>query len=272
MPRTRIERNISYDDERELYYVTLNFGKDESGKQVKSTKTFKNKLDARRALRENETAKDRGAVTMPSSVTLSQWLDYWMEAIIGPGRADTTYYAYGQIIENHIKPALGGIRLQSLTPQHLQTYYVNTAKTKGLSSNTIRKHHDLLKSALHRAVMQDMISVNPADKVEPPRVVRPEPHYYGPFELQQLLQLDMDNWLRVTVNLAGYLGLRREEICGLRWDCVDFKNHTVRIIYARTSAGSKLVEKAPKNRSSERLLFCPPPLRRYSFRRQNNSR
>ena len=70
----------------------------------------------------------------------------------------------------------------------------------------------------------------------------------------------MEGWLRVAIYLACYLGLRREEICGLRWDCVDFENHTIRIKYARTSAGSKVVEKAPKNTSSERLLFCPPPL------------
>ena len=110
------------------------------------------------------------------------------------------------------------------------------------------------------AVRQGKLGSNPTDQVEPPKVVAPDHSFYGPAELQQLLQLPMDGWLRVGVFLAGYLGLRREEICGLRWSCVDFENHQIKIKYARTSAGSKLVEKAPKNKSSERTLFCPPEL------------
>ncbi len=78
--------------------------------------------------------------------------------------------------------------------------------------------------------------------------------------MQRLLNLPMEGWLHVAVYLAGYLGLRREEICGLRWDCVDLEHHQLRIKHARTSAGSKLVEKAPKNKTSARLLYCPAEL------------
>ena len=95
---------------------------------------------------------------------------------------------------------------------------------------------------------------------EPPKVTAPDHNFYGPKELQQLLQLPMEGWLRVGVYLAAYLGLRREEICGLRWDCIDFEHHQVKIRHALTSAGSKLVEKDPKNRSSERALYCPSAL------------
>ena len=260
MSRRSIERNIAYDDARDMYYVTFHYGIGEDGKQIKTVKTFKTKTEARRALREHESARDRGSMTMPTSETFGEWLDYWMNTIIRPGREETTFYAYRQIIENHIKPVLGQIKLQGLSPQHLQSYYVRIAAEKGLSTNTVRKHHDLIKASLRMAVMQDKISVNPADRVELPKIVRPEHNYYGTAELQQLLRLDMEGWLRVAIYLACYLGLRREEICGLRWDCVDFENHTIRIKYARTSAGSKVVEKAPKNTSSERLLFCPPPL------------
>ena len=260
MPRKRVERNISYDEERKRYYVTLQYGVDSSGKQIKQQRSFRTLKEARQALRSHETARDRGPVSPMSDKTLGDWMTYWLDNIVLPNREATTFYSYSQMWSNHIAPKLGSIKLKSLTPQILQQYYTGVMAEKGLSSNTARKHHDLLRVALHMAVKQGEIGSNPTDQVEPPKIEAPERNFYGPAELQQLLQLPMSGWLRVSVYLAGYLGLRREEICGLRWDCVDFEKHQLKIRHARTSAGSKLVEKAPKNRSSERVLYCPPEL------------
>ena len=54
------------------------------------------------------------------------------------------------------------------------------------------------------------------------------------------------------VRLAIYLGLRREEICGLKWSNVDFDNKIITIKDARTMAGSKIVDKKTKNETSTR--------------------
>lgn len=187
-------------------------------------------------------------------------MEYWLANIVRPNREETTYYSYSQMWKNHLKPVLGSVKLKKLTPELLQGYYAQMQLEKGLSSNTVRKHHDLLRVALHTAVRQGKLGSNPTDQVEPPKVKAPEHHFYGPTDLKKLLQLPMDGWLRIVVYLAGYLGLRREEICGLRWDCVDFEHHQIKIKHARTSAGSRLVEKSPKNKCSERILFCPPEL------------
>ena len=40
MARKTVERNISYDEQRGIYYVNLDYGKNDSGKRVKATKTF----------------------------------------------------------------------------------------------------------------------------------------------------------------------------------------------------------------------------------------
>jgi len=257
--RKKVERNIAYDDARKVYYVTLNYGK-EAGRQQKSYQTAKSINEARRVLRAHEVARDKGAVTAPTDEKLEQWIEFWLETIVRPGREATTYYAYRRMWENHIRPMLGSIKLKDLSPQKLQAYYSAAMSAKGLSSNTVRKHHDLLRAALHRAVFLDKIGTNPTDRVEPPKVKAPDRRFYGPRELQQLLALDMEGWLRVVVYLAGYLGLRREEICGLRWECVDFELHQINIKFARTEAGGHTVEKAPKNKSSERLLYCPQEL------------
>ena len=254
MARKKVETNISYDDARQVYYVCMDHGADENGRRVKCYRTYPTLAQARRGLREFSAERDGLRRVSPRSITLDQWLEYWMEQVIRPNRAQTTVYGYGKIIRNHLSPALGDVPLQKLTPQHLQGYYAMLMEQKGLSANTVRRHHDLLSCALHLAVRQDMLLRSPTDRVEPPRVIPQEARFYTPEELRQLFALVEGHWLEPIVKLAGALGLRREEICGLRWSSVDFARRRVHIKEARTAAGASIVQKETKNRTSNRVL------------------
>lgn len=257
MSRKKIETNISYDDTRRKYYVCMDYGVDETGKRVKKYKTYPSLLLARRALRDFQTEQDTYQTVAPRSMTLNQWLDYWMEEVIQPNRAVTTIYGYRKIIENHLAEALGDIPIQKLTPQHLQQYYTMLMRDKGLTANTVRRHHDLLSCALHVAVRQDILLRCPTERVEPPRVIPKEARFYSPAELKRLFGLVEGHWLELIVKLAGNLGLRREEICGLRWSSVDLELRKLHIKEARTAAGAEIVQKETKNRSSVRTLYLP---------------
>lgn len=154
MARKRVERNISYDDVRKKFYVNLDFGFGTNGKQIKKTQTFSTITEARKALRAHEVKKDRGEVVQPRQTTVADWLRYWLENIVRPYRAETTVYGYRNMIENYLVPRLGKIQLQALTPQKIQRYYTDLLTKTTLSSNTVRKHHDLLRTALDVAVRE----------------------------------------------------------------------------------------------------------------------
>lgn len=268
MPRKTVERNISYDEVRRLYYVNMDYGLDEDGQRVKSYQTHPTLAQARRALREFQAERERYRQVRPRSMTLDQWLDYWMDEIIGPSRAQTTVYGYRKIIDNHLSPALGSLPIQKLSPQDIQKYYTMLLRKKGLSPNTIRRHHDLLSSALRMAVKQDIVQRCPTERVEPPRLVPYEAKFYGPEDLRRLCVLVEGSWLEMVVVLAAGLGLRREEICGLRWPCVDFANRVVRVRQARTTAGAAIVEKETKNKSSARTLYLSDSIYELLMREQ----
>ena len=102
MARKKVERNISYDDVRQKYYVNLDFGIDpETGKQVKKTQTFEKITQARAALRKHEAARDAGQMVLPKELTVEQWLNTWMSDVIKLSRAETTVYSYQKMIDNH---------------------------------------------------------------------------------------------------------------------------------------------------------------------------
>lgn len=275
MARKMIERGISYDEKRRLYYVYMDSGTDDLGRRQRTYRTFPNLKQARRALLVFQSERLAHQDVRTTSTTLEDWLTYWMEEIVRPSRADTTVYGYSKIIENHLVPALGHIPVQRLTPASIQRYYTSLLREKDLSPNTIRRHHDLLSSALRAAVRQDVLIRCPTDRVEPPRLIPTEAKYYSPEDLKRLYAAVEGHWLEPVVRLAGCLGLRREEICGLKWSCVDFDRRRIHIQAARTAAGASIVLKETKNRSSNRVLHLTDelyPLLRREFRRQAQAR
>jgi hypothetical protein len=68
LARTTIEKNIAFDDVRKMYYVTMDYGRDTTGKRVKVTKTFINKKEAKIALKEFEADKTKQNLVFPAFV------------------------------------------------------------------------------------------------------------------------------------------------------------------------------------------------------------
>ena len=189
-----------------------------------------------------------------AGVTLGRWLELWMEKDIEPCRADTTVNGYDSIIRNHIRPALGKVRLCDLSPALINGYYQWLAEEKGLSPNTVRKHHVLLHTALKSAFRQGVVLSNPVQRATPPPAAAVEVAYYTPARLARLLQAVKGRPLELPVYLACFLGLRRSEILGLRWRDVDLHSGQLSVRWVRTTVGSRVVEKPPKTSDSCRTL------------------
>ena len=253
MSRKRGERNIAYDDRNRLYYVTFHYGIDAGGKRVKKTKTYDTHIAAAQALQIFEMKKARREVSVPTAMTVGMWLNRWLTEIVAPNRARSTTYGYSNIIKNHIEPALGKVALQELTPQQIQAYYLSM-REQGLCGNTVHKHHQLLFTALECAVRQEVLLRNPVRRVEAPARKMPRHSFYTTEQMHLLFQLVHGAPLEPAVKLAGYLGLRRSEICGLKWENVDLENGTISICEARTTVGGVTINKGPKTNASMRTL------------------
>ncbi len=256
MARITVEKNIAFDDEKRLFYVTMDYGKDSNGKRVKTTKTFEKKKDAQIALKNFEADKTKGTLVFPSTLTLENWLLYWLNDIKSIKCEETTLYGYRNIIDNHLIPGLGSYKLQELNQTIINKYF-KSKKDAGLSNNTIRKHYDLLKDALKHAVNEDKILRNPLDRIEAIKKQKNEMNFYTAEQLKTLFSIVENDRMEIVVKLAGMLALRREEIAGLKWQNIDFENKIITISEARTQAGKKTVEKGTKNRSSHRILHVP---------------
>lgn len=242
------------------YRVCFDYGIDREGRRVRKYRTFDTKRDATRAFNEHKVKMDKGTQIMPSEYTFAQWLDYWYKDIILPQIEETTAYGYRGMIENYLKPQLGEIRLQKLTARDIQQYYTWLMGEKELSPNTVIKHHNLLTNTLNAAERQEYITKNPMRAVSPPKKRQREAKFYTPEQLGILLDKAVGTRLELPVFICAYLGLRRSELCGLRWSDVDLEHQTITIENTRTQAGKKEIEKGTKTASSTRTLYLPDTL------------
>ena len=242
------------------YRVCFDYGIDREGNRVRKYRTFDTKRDATRAFNEHKVKMDKGTQIMPSEYTFAQWLDYWYKDIILPQIEETTAYGYRGMIENYLKPQIGEIRLQKLTARDIQQYYTWLMDEKKLSPNTVIKHHNLLTNTLNAAERHEYITKNPMRAVSPPKKRQREAKFYTPEQLGILLDKAVGTRLELPVFICAYLGLRRGELCGLRWSDVDLEHKTITIENTRTQAGKKEIEKGTKTASSTRTLYLPDTL------------
>lgn len=105
---------------------------------------------------------------MPENVTVSTFLARWLRDY-GTAVRPTTLGGYRMIVQKHLAPILGHVRLDRLTPGMIQRYL--TQKTEGdggkaLSFSTVRKHAAVLHKGLRQGVEWGMLAANPCDRVD----------------------------------------------------------------------------------------------------------
>ena len=194
----------------------------------------------------------------PPAPTLAEWLRRWLEQEVAPCRAVTTLYGYTNIVERHLIPALGQMPLDRLDQGALEGYYRWLAQQRGLSANTVRKHHTLLHTSLQCACRQGLLAANPTGQAAAPRPEQGKASFYTPEQLCRLLRAVRGHALELPVRLASNLGLRRSEILGLRWRDVDLHSGLITVRQVRTTIGHQVVEKEPKTAGSCRTLSIAP--------------
>ena len=191
--------------------------------------------------------------------TMETFGQYWLKYEKADVR-ETTKYAYSVTLNNHIIPYFGEKSLELIGREDIYKYFAFLKDEKNLGANTIRKHYDLLCGIFQSATDADKIPTSPMKTIRPPRAQAYENRVYTPLQIIEMFKAVRGDRTELAVHLAVYLGLRRGEICGLRWDNVDLLGQSVYIIDSRTMAGPQIIDGPVKSNSSERRLKIPDGL------------
>lgn len=200
--------------------------------------------------------REGGLVFDAGNLTVETYMARWLSDSVKGTVRISTFERHEQLFRGHIRPALGRVKLKSLTPAHVRGLISEKLNT-GLAPGTVRKIHSTLHKALSQAVSDGLISRNAAD-VKAPQPTPEEMRPLSETEARAFLDKARSDRFEALYVLAITAGLRRGELLGLRWDDADLERGTLRVGRALVREGGchKLGE--TKTRRGRRQVNLTP--------------
>ena len=179
-------------------------------------------------------------LTEECRMTLGEWLDKWIDEYMIFTVKESTLHGYRSSIENQIKRFIGNKQLAYLTTADIQKFY-NQIKKNGrikfhrvhgyaLSDSVVRDTHMILHQALDAAVKERLIVRNPTNGTVIPKMSHTEKQVLCDSELDKFIEtIKQEPYWYDFFYLEIMTGLRRGEICGLKWIDINFTDNTLSV-------------------------------------------
>ena len=214
-----------------------------------------------KAIREN-----RGVpLNHTGDYTAAEWCRLWFETYSKPNIRYNTAKGYEGIIEHHIIPAIGAIKLKQISSIHIQRMYNDLKENgrmqrgskqndKALSNTFVRRVHAVLQAALKQAVKERLIPYNPCENCRIPPKDKKEMTILPPEKIGRYLQEAEKYGVLPMFYLELSSGLRRGELLALQWEDLNVKERILTVNKQVTRMEGELDVTEPKTKNSVRKV------------------
>ncbi len=232
-----------------------------------------NKSKIQRAFRdvvnkfEEEYQKEQAAKDRPENeIPIYEYMvSYLVRA--KPNLQESTYQSYYHLTHGKIKQYFThhpDLNIGNIRPKDIDGFY-NFLYSTGSKSATALHYHALMRKAFQMAFVEELITVNPFDRVQRPKKSNFKGENYSEEELVTLLSLTRSDVIYPVIMLSGCMGLRRSEALGVRWSRIDWEDQSVLLdtkVMEYDKEGETVVEAVEqmKNKTSRRTLPLPKPV------------
>jgi integrase len=207
---------------------------------------FKTKRAAESALAKLRASLDSGTHVEPTKITLADYARQWLarRQVTGTGLKATTLSGYRRYIENDITlSTLGGMRLSDIRRAHINQFTAGLTAA-GRGAVTVRRITTLLGTIFASAQRDELINANPVSGADRPMLEGATVKVWEPEHVREFLQRSARHRLGPLFEVAVLTGLRRGELCGLRWADVDLTIRKISVRRSRVSVRGKVLEQA----------------------------
>lgn len=194
---------------------------DAHGKPVRRRKVIrrKDKADLIREMNKLR-AELHGRGDMPTaSGTVGKWMQHWVDDIAPKTKRPSALPSYRAIINRHVIPVIGAVRLEKLAPNDVRRVLAHM-ESAGLAQNYQRNAFGVMSSAFRVAEREGLIGRNPCDLMDTPRKGLVQLEVLTQDEVIRLLSVFRDSPEALIWATYMLTGARRGEVLGLEWDRV----------------------------------------------------
>jgi len=245
--RQKGEGSIFYSkgEQRWIATVTLPDGRKKRKRHKDKQVVQEWRFEQIQKLRENRPLID-------DNVTLSEYLDRFMDDVVEHTLKPSTIRSYRYLIEDHIKPTLGRVKLAKLNPSQIQHLYA-VKLDEELSPRTVQYIHSVLRRALNQAVKWELIDRNPTNAVTAPRPKKQTPVTLSAEQVRLFLRA-VEHHQYFPIYILALHGMRKGEILGLRWENVDLESGTLSVVDTLVTIQGKQTFGTPKSSAAKRKI------------------
>lgn len=236
------------------YVAQVQDGFTAAGKPKYKQVRCKTRTDAVRTLNELTSLLVQGKrIPGKNGYTVSGWLDVWLDDHVKPHRESKTYDFYRLMANKHVKPHLGRLDLQKVTPTDVSRLF-KLIEADGATANTIQAVRRTLRAAYGVAMKYGLVHDNPVSKTFAPKLQRVERTHFTAEQIQKLLGALRGSPIENLVRFTLATGMRIGEASGVTWSAVDLEHQTVLVKTQLQRVNKNLVLKPLKTEKSTRTI------------------
>lgn len=272
------------------YVVSIDMGREtitdpKTGKrrerQKKTTKVVNTLKEAKALIGKNNAEKRRKKITgATGKVYMEQVIeDYKAKYYCNRDKKWSDSYKLQKNSQHkHFIAYFGNMDLKRVDTATIEDYFLYCQNDLGLCANTIQKHKSHLidlwrfmkKNYSKYGISENVVLEADYGKIQKYEAIALSIEQVNTLLNQCLLEDDRSTLLMVGLPLLA--GMRRSELCGLKYDKIDFKNKTILIDTARIQLNTGSLEKLPKGNKTRTTCICDAleKLMKLSIEQQND--
>lgn len=244
----------------------LDLGPGPDGRRVRRKVRGRTKSEVATKLRNLRNAEANRPALSGQVSTLGELMQRWLDTVAAARVSRSTLDGYRHQVEQHIAPALGDVRLERLTPEHLDDYFLRMARD-GYSRSSLVKQRSVIGQAIRWGLKRRHIGWDVATLAElpPPDVfaaAKPKqtriPRALTRDEARRFISATEGRHNGAALVVALTVALRPGELLALCWDDLDLDAGTIHVHRAWKGTGEYRHLGEPKTRGSVRTVTLPP--------------
>ena len=238
------------------YEAKVTLGKDSTGKVLRKSIYANTIKDLEQKIYELKKEKEEGNIVISSNMLISNYCNAWYDSYKSQKETNTKAM-YKNVIDKHINPCLGNLRVEQLKKQHIQQMINSRFDKARTCQQIILTLRQIINEMKSDHIINSVDADNLTKNLTMPRYKAVEKRALTDRELLAVKKADFDIKQRAFINVLFYFGLRREEALALMRSDFDFKENMLTVSRALIFDKNNAEIKDTKSYAGNRCINIP---------------